>query len=133
MSAISASIQTRHNQGLRRLSTHGRSFKDAICVMQNPPTPEGLEHDRLDHHAPHQLPGADIRLALPCLPYSVVTARDGLVNTHELADWIEEHGSDEQRHAWQWWQVEALAGTWKRGYGYVDCIEDYRDWCRPAA
>lgn len=132
MTATSRMIQARHEKGLKRLKLRGRAWGDAIQLIKNPPAPSGLDHGHLEHHVPISLPASDIKLAIPSLPSEALPG-GGVVDTREVAAWLEEHGDEEAKHDWQWWQVEALAGTWKRGYGLVDSWEDYRDWCRLSA
>src|SRR5690554_5766906 len=105
-------IRTRHKRGLERLQLHGRAWKDAASLLDNPPTPFGLAHSgSLDCCVPREMLGADVRQAVEGLPTELVRSTDNRVDTQELARWIEEHGTDELKHAWQWLQLECLVGT----------------------
>lgn len=123
-------IKLRHQQGMKRLHLRRRDVKaDFKSLLRNPPTRYGLKYPdaELDFLLPEQMPGADVALGdVPGLPWSLVAG--SLVATRPIFEWLEEHGSEVQRHAWQWWQLERLVRSWVRSYGYVDDLEDYLSW-----
>ncbi|NAW34990.1 hypothetical protein [Halomonas alimentaria] len=131
MTATAEAIKLRHQQGLRRLHLRKRDVKaDFKSLLRNPPTRYGLKYPdgELDSLLPEQMSGSDVILGgVEGLPCSMVGG-DRMVDTRPIFEWLEEHGSEVQRHAWQWWMLERLVRSWVRSYGYVDDREDYLSW-----